>query len=161
MTRQTVNDPGGPPPRADPPPRWRRASAARVAAATLVVAAMVTTVATESQIRAQAGQPAAAAPTNTSCPRLPGVQTTCGTIQVPLDRADPVAGQTAVRYLLAHQRGTGRSAGTVALNEGGPGIAWITALEQQPQAFLTQFGAILDTHDMLLMDPRGTGGSGA
>jgi len=48
----------------------------------------------------------------------------------------------------------------VALNEGGPGIAWITALAQQPQAFLTQFGAILDTHDVLLMDPRGTGGSG-
>jgi pimeloyl-ACP methyl ester carboxylesterase len=48
----------------------------------------------------------------------------------------------------------------VALNEGGPGIAWIPALAQQPQAFLAQFGTILDTHDLLLMDPRGTGGSG-
>ncbi|HEX3790534.1 MAG TPA: alpha/beta hydrolase [Pseudonocardiaceae bacterium] len=123
----------------------------RVLAAALAAVAVVTTAAAASQ--------ATEAPA--SCPALPGVQTSCGTIQVPLDRADPAAGQTAVRYLVARHRGPGRSAGTVALNEGGPGIAWITALAEQPQAFVTQFGALLDTHDVLLVDPRGTGGSGA
>ncbi|GAA5186779.1 alpha/beta fold hydrolase [Rugosimonospora acidiphila] len=125
-------------------------------------AAVVTVGATSgfaAQARAQPGQPASAT-SRSSCPELPGVQSNCGTIEVPLDRADPAAGQTAIRYLLLRHRGTGKSAGTVALNEGGPGIAWIPALAQQPQAFLAEFGAILNTHDLLLMDPRGTGGSG-
>ena len=129
-------------------------------ASTLAVIAVGATMGVPAQGRAYAGQTASGASSDTSCPQLSGAQTVCGAIEVPLDRADPAAGQTVVRYLLVRHRGTGKSAGTVALNEGGPGIAWIPALAQQPQAFLPQFGAILDTRDVLLMDPRGTGGSG-
>ncbi|GIH15252.1 hypothetical protein Raf01_34240 [Rugosimonospora africana] len=123
--------------------------------------AVVAAVGVATQTRAQAlVDPGQAVDPGTSCPQMSGVSSDCGTITVPLDRADPAAGQTAVRYLLLRHRGTGRSTGTVALNEGGPGIAWISALAQQPQAFLAQFGALLDTHDLLLVEPRGTGGSG-
>jgi pimeloyl-ACP methyl ester carboxylesterase len=108
------------------------------------------------------GQAAAAAVrVDPACPKPPGLQTTCGSIQVPLDRADPAAGQTAVRFVLARHRGTKPAVGTVVLNDGGPGNATVVGLAQQPQLFLTVFGKILDTHDMLLMDPRGSGGSGA
>ncbi|WP_433465032.1 alpha/beta fold hydrolase [Spirillospora sp. CA-128828] len=103
----------------------------------------------------------AAARTDTTCPRPPGLETTCGTIQVPLDRAAPASGETTVRYMLVRHRGTAPAAGTVALNDGGPGNATIVGLAQRPQLLPGVFGKILDTHDMLLMDPRGTGGSDA
>jgi pimeloyl-ACP methyl ester carboxylesterase len=137
--------------------RRLRRTATVVTAALAVVAAVGVATQTRADALVHSGQ---AAHPDTSCPQLAGATSSCGTIEVPLDRADPAAGRTAVRYLLLRHRGTGRSAGTVALNEGGPGIAWISALTQQPQAFLAQFGAILNTHDLLLTDPRGTGGSG-
>src|SRR5690349_11474397 len=134
--------------------RLPRAGFAVTAALAVVATAGVATRA-RADATVHSGQAATA---GASCPQVPDVSSTCGTIEAPLDRADPAAGQTPVRYLLLRHRGAGPSAGTLALNEGGPGIAWISALAQQPQAFLAQFGPLLNTHDLLLVDPRGTGG---
>jgi hypothetical protein len=50
------------------------------------------------------------------CPELPGFQTHCGSITVPLDRANPDAGQTTMAYALVRHRGTEPALGTIALN---------------------------------------------
>jgi pimeloyl-ACP methyl ester carboxylesterase len=111
---------------------------------------------------AQAGSLGArAAEGELACPELPGLETRCGSMRVPLDRANPAAGQTTVAYSLVRHRGTEPALGTIAFNPGGPGLAPMVGLAQQPDLFVAIFGQLLDTHDMLVVDPRGTGRSAA
>jgi pimeloyl-ACP methyl ester carboxylesterase len=82
---------------------------------------------------------------------------TCGSLRVPLDRADPRAGTTEVAYALVPRARTDQpAAGTIAVNPGGPGGAAIPLAAQ----FAGWLGDLTDDHDVLLMDPRGTGASG-
>jgi pimeloyl-ACP methyl ester carboxylesterase len=89
------------------------------------------------------------------CPRHVGVR--CGTLLVPLDRSNPHAGTTPIAYaLVTHTDHAAPAEGTIAVNPGGPGSAALPLLSW----YLKLLGPLLDHHDLLLMDPRGTGGSG-
>jgi pimeloyl-ACP methyl ester carboxylesterase len=82
----------------------------------------------------------------------------CGTVTVPLDRAHPAAGTIDIAYaLVPHSDASSPSLGTVVTNPGGPGQSTIASasiyLQGAPQLFVNR--------DLLLIDPRGTGGSGA
>jgi pimeloyl-ACP methyl ester carboxylesterase len=81
----------------------------------------------------------------------------CGSVRVPLFWSNP-AGQTIdVGYALIRHRDTSRpaAAGTVVINPGGPGGDVI----QRAPAFVEQLAGLLSDHDLLLIDPRGTGRS--
>jgi pimeloyl-ACP methyl ester carboxylesterase len=82
----------------------------------------------------------------------------CGSITVPLDRGDPSVGTTEVRFaLVPHRDSSVASEGTIVYNPGGPGEAAIAEAAEVAE----QFAAVLDRRDLLLVDPRGTGRSGA
>ena len=106
-----------------------------------------------------AAPPAHSAPVLTPCTgsaKLPGAR--CGTVQVPLDRGNPGLGTTDVAFVLISRRDPATpSEGTVLFNPGGPG--------QSPSAeaagLAEKFAALLESRDLLLVDPRGTGRSGA
>ncbi|WP_248964845.1 alpha/beta fold hydrolase [Sphaerisporangium perillae] len=79
----------------------------------------------------------------------------CGALRVPLDWDDPAAGTTTVGYMLVHRRDRSRPAeGTIVPNPGGPGVPVIGR-----RNYARDYSALLDTHDLLLVDPRGVGRS--
>jgi pimeloyl-ACP methyl ester carboxylesterase len=89
-------------------------------------------------------------------PDLPAAR--CGTVEVPLDRANPSAGTTTVAFALVPRRDTAApSAGTLAFNPGGPGDPTIANAAETAK----MFAPLLDHRDLLLIDPRGTGRSDA
>jgi pimeloyl-ACP methyl ester carboxylesterase len=83
----------------------------------------------------------------------------CGSVTVPLDRQKQSAGTIVIHYALVPHTDTARAAaGTIVPNPGGPGqatIASAAALYKQAMA------PVLRDRDLLLIDPRGTGRSGA
>jgi pimeloyl-ACP methyl ester carboxylesterase len=103
-------------------------------------------------------KPAAAAALKpcANVPNLPSAR--CGSVEVPLDRANPAAGTTTVAYALVPRRAASApSAGTLAFNPGGPGDPTIANAAQTAK----MFAPLLDKRDLLLIDPRGTGRSDA
>jgi pimeloyl-ACP methyl ester carboxylesterase len=105
-----------------------------------------------------ATQPAATAAL-ARCAGVPDLPTArCGSVEVPLDRANPAAGTTKVAFALVPRRNASApSAGTLAFNPGGPGDATIANAAETAK----MFGPLLDERDLLLVDPRGTGRSDA
>ena len=102
-----------------------------------------------------AGATASAAPALQPCSDSPGL---CGSIDVPLDRANPVAGTTAVGFtLFPHTDTSVASKGTILAIAGGPGISSTS----EWNGYLNELGPLLDARDLLLVDARGTGRSGA
>jgi pimeloyl-ACP methyl ester carboxylesterase len=97
-----------------------------------------------------------AGPALEPCPDVPAaLHVGCGSITVPLDRANPDLGTTRIAFAVVPRRDTSRpSLGTV-FGPHGPGAALIPATPQLVQ----DFGPLLDRRDLLIMDPRGTGGS--
>jgi pimeloyl-ACP methyl ester carboxylesterase len=82
----------------------------------------------------------------------------CGSVEVPLDRGNPGAGTTRVSFALLPRRDrTAPPAGTLLFNPGGPGISAIAQVAKTAR----QFAPLLDRRDLLVVDPRGTGRSGA
>ena len=77
----------------------------------------------------------------------------CGELAVPLDWSDPAAGSTHVAFALIRHRDASPSQGTIVYNPGGPGLTVI----QQAGSLASTFAPVLDQHDLLLFDPRGTG----
>jgi pimeloyl-ACP methyl ester carboxylesterase len=95
-----------------------------------------------------------AAQADTSC--LPGAQ--CGTVTVPLDRTNPSAGTTDIAYALLPRTDASRPRlGTIAPNPGGPGDSTIA----NAGLYTTALAPLRTRRDLLLIDPRGTGQSGA
>lgn len=87
---------------------------------------------------------------------LPGAR--CGSVTVPLDRRAPSAGTLDIRYALAPHTDAARpSAGTIVPNPGGPGQGTIASAG----LYLEAPAPLRRDRDLLLIDPRGTGGSGA
>ncbi len=81
----------------------------------------------------------------------------CGTVTVPLDRAHPAAGTIGVAYALLSRTDTSRPAlGTIVPNPGGPGDSTTAFSLYEPA-----FAPLRARRDLLLIDARGTGGSGA
>jgi pimeloyl-ACP methyl ester carboxylesterase len=82
----------------------------------------------------------------------------CGTVTVPLDRTDPAAGTLDVAYALVPRTDTSRPAlGTIAPNPGGPGQSTIASAG----LYVGALAPLRERRDLLLIDPRGTGRSGA
>ncbi len=80
----------------------------------------------------------------------------CGSIKVPLDRAAPESDQISVGFEL-HPRSDSSTAsqGTIVAIEGGPGFSSTGSRD----SYLALFDPIMDHHDLLLVDDRGTGRS--
>lgn len=74
----------------------------------------------------------------------------CGTVQVPLDWADP-AGDT-VQLAVARVRATGDAVGSILVNPGGPGSSAIDFLST---ARLIASQEVRDEYDLVAFDPRG------
>jgi pimeloyl-ACP methyl ester carboxylesterase len=94
-----------------------------------------------------------------ACSNIPGVPSArCGTVEVPLDRADAAAGTTKVAFAVVPRRDrSAPSAGTLMFNPGGPGAPTIGTAGETAN----MFGPLLNHRDLLLVDPRGTGRSAA
>jgi pimeloyl-ACP methyl ester carboxylesterase len=82
----------------------------------------------------------------------------CGSVTVSLDRRNPSAGTIDIRYALVPHTDTTRPAvGTIVPNPGGPGEATIASAG----LYLQALAPLRRDRDLLLIDPRGTGQSGA
>jgi pimeloyl-ACP methyl ester carboxylesterase len=96
---------------------------------------------------------AAAAP----CDSAPGGE--CGSVSVPLDRAQPLDTQIAIQYVrFPHRDASTPAAGTIFVTEGGPGFS---ALDNTQDQYLQLFGPLRATYDLVLIDQRGVGRSAA
>ena len=80
-----------------------------------------------------------------------------GSIDVPLDRADPGAGTIPIFFALVKHSAPGPAIGTILASEGGPGVSSTAATP----FFADLFAPLLDRRDLLTIDLRGTGRSGA
>jgi pimeloyl-ACP methyl ester carboxylesterase len=82
----------------------------------------------------------------------------CGSVTVPLDRQNPSAGTIDIHYALVPHTDSARPAvGTIVPNPGGPGEAAIAQAARYTQGL----AGLRRDRDLLLIDPRGTGQSGA
>ena len=117
---------------------------------------MLLLIALATALIAPGGTPGANGPIFNDCP--PQLQRArCGTIRVPLDRANPSLGTTRIAFGLVHRRDTSQpSLGTIVPNPGGPGVAVLESSESQ---YTRTLAPLLDRRDLLLVDPRGTGRS--
>lgn len=89
--------------------------------------------------------------------RCPRVSAYCGRIDRPLDPSGAIPGSLSIRFEFYPHTARGNSAGTLVATEGGPGYA---ATESRA-GYLALFKPLRRERDFVLMDNRGTGGSGA
>ncbi|MER7763522.1 alpha/beta fold hydrolase [Streptomyces sp. NPDC097619] len=89
------------------------------------------------------------------CPPVPGHRVDCGTVDRPLVAGQPALGRTTVAYAVVRHRDPGAAKGTVAVNPGGPGEVAV----DRAADFAGALHGLLGDHDLLLVDPRGTGRS--
>ncbi|MEV6559516.1 alpha/beta fold hydrolase [Nocardia sp. NPDC051756] len=88
------------------------------------------------------------------CPKVLGHEVSCGTLARPVVADRPELGELGVRYaLVRHSRRDVPVAGTIAPNPGGPG----GPIVEQAESAVKLAEPLLDDHDLLLIDPRGTG----
>ncbi len=89
------------------------------------------------------------------CPVIPAL---CGSIARPLDPAGQVVGDIQIAFeLYPHRDASQAATGTIVAVEGGPGYPSTGSRVD----YLDLFDPLLDTHDLLLVDNRGTGKSQA
>jgi pimeloyl-ACP methyl ester carboxylesterase len=94
----------------------------------------------------------------TTCqPEATDLGALCGTVDVPLDRDHPDQRTIAIYFELYTHAGTGVAESAILVNFGGPGLS-TTAFRDTA---LGVFEPNLDKHDLLLIDDRGRGLSGA
>jgi pimeloyl-ACP methyl ester carboxylesterase len=91
-----------------------------------------------------------------ACKDVPNaLQARCGSIVVPLDRANSGLGTTRVAFALVPRRNSAQpSLGTI-VGPGGPG----TSLIDKAAQVVATFAPLMDRRDLVLVDPRGTGRS--
>lgn len=102
-------------------------------------------------------QPGSATPQRVALSPCPGVAgASCGSIDRPLDPSDPSLGTIPIGFEL-HRSGRRSQSpqGTIVAIEGGPGYATTASRDY----YLELFAPLLRTHDLLMMDSRGTGTS--
>jgi pimeloyl-ACP methyl ester carboxylesterase len=89
------------------------------------------------------------------CPPVAGTE--CGSVRVPLLRSQPAGETIDIGYALIRHRDSALPAakGTVVINPGGPGADVVS----RAPLFAVDLAALLADHDVLLVDPRGTGRS--
>ncbi len=108
-----------------------------------------------------AALPAAAEPARLtvgalSLQRCPPAGAYCGRLERPLDPSGRVAGTIGIHFEFYPATGAART-GTVVAADGGPGYP----ATGSRTAYLALLGSLRADHDLLLMDNRGTGRSGA
>lgn len=81
----------------------------------------------------------------------------CGQLQRPLDPADPGGEQISIHFEYYRHTAPGRSFGVLIAAEGGPGYASTGSWAD----YYPLYEPMRDRNDLLLMDNRGTGKSGA
>jgi pimeloyl-ACP methyl ester carboxylesterase len=82
----------------------------------------------------------------------------CGTIKVPLDREDPSVGKIDIFFRLYKRTDRSKSKlGTIVAVEGGPGYSSTGSAS----SYTTLFRRLMDRRNLLIVDNRGTGLSGA
>jgi pimeloyl-ACP methyl ester carboxylesterase len=81
----------------------------------------------------------------------------CGDLDRPLDPTGAIPGRLSVHFEYYPRSAAGQSAGTLVATEGGPGFA---ATESRDD-YLALYRPLRRDHDVLIMDNRGTGLSGA
>src|SRR4051812_26536015 len=82
----------------------------------------------------------------------------CGSIEVPLDRAHPAARKLSIGFtVLPHSDPTSTARDAVFVSDGGPGFA--NSAGRGFRQFM--LGPVTEQRDLVLMDHRGTGTSGA
>ncbi len=82
----------------------------------------------------------------------------CGTITLPLERADPALGQIPIAFAVRPRDDTGTpSQGAIIAIEGGPGYGSIGSA----RGYIDTFGPLLRHRELILVDARGTGASQA
>ncbi|MEU8774174.1 alpha/beta hydrolase [Streptomyces sp. NPDC048606] len=89
------------------------------------------------------------------CPPVEGHRVDCSTVRRPMVADRPDLGTIEVAYAVVRHRAAGPAKGTVAVNPGGPGEVAVDRAEH----FTGALNDLLDDHDLLLVDPRGTGRS--
>jgi pimeloyl-ACP methyl ester carboxylesterase len=108
---------------------------------------------------ATAGGAHAAAPATVFAPCGPAVPAgfLCGSVTVPLDRARPDGATIPIAFQLFPHTGSAAASEAVVVSIGGPGVSnlGLDAL------WLGRFQPALDRRDLLLIDHRGIGASGA
>ena len=130
----------------------------------LLAIAAVALIATACTFGTSAGTPtmvvtSAALPPGVSisaCTREP--QDRCGTIRVPLHREGSAPGTITVHFrVLEHTDASADVREPIVAFEGGPGYGSTSSAT----SYRFMLGPLLATHDLILMDQRGTGASGA
>ena len=81
----------------------------------------------------------------------------CGELARPLDPLGLIPGSVSVYFEFYPHRGEGPLQGTLVATEGGPGYPTTDSRD----SYLALFAPLRDAHDVVLMDNRGTGRSGA
>jgi pimeloyl-ACP methyl ester carboxylesterase len=81
----------------------------------------------------------------------------CGLLQRPLDPSGSLGGTIPVYFEYYPHSRAGPAAGTLVAAEGGPGFPTTDSRDE----YLALFAPLRETYDVLLMDYRGTGRSGA
>jgi pimeloyl-ACP methyl ester carboxylesterase len=85
------------------------------------------------------------------------VQAYCGTLERPLDPTGTVPGRVSIYFEYYPHTGSGKSVGTLVATEGGPGYPATLSRDD----YLALFEPLRTQRNVLLMDNRGTGRSGA
>jgi pimeloyl-ACP methyl ester carboxylesterase len=86
-----------------------------------------------------------------------GAAAWCGPFQRPLDPAGRIKGAIPIYFEFYPHARAGPAAGTLVAAEGGPGYPTTDSRDE----YLALFAPLRETYDVLLMDYRGTGRSGA
>ena len=82
----------------------------------------------------------------------------CGSLVVPLERADPSLGTIPIRYAVrARSHASRPSKGAILAVEGGPGYGSIGSARY----YIRMLGSVLDRRELIMVDMRGTGHSQA
>jgi pimeloyl-ACP methyl ester carboxylesterase len=81
----------------------------------------------------------------------------CGDLDRPMDPTGAMSGRLSVHFEYYPHSESGRSAGTLVATEGGPGFPATLSRDD----YLALFQPLRRDHDVLIMDNRGTGLSGA
>jgi pimeloyl-ACP methyl ester carboxylesterase len=93
--------------------------------------------------------------TYVTCPEI--TASLCGYVPVPLDRKYPNGTQLQIYFEVYPNMGGGTAESAIMVNLGGPG----PGTTQSRDYFQFLFAPNMDVHDLLLVDDRGTGMSGA
>ena len=101
---------------------------------------------------------AAPIPTFEKCGPAAAANAQCGTVAVPLDRANPASPTIAIAFQLTpHADQSAAAVSAIVISNGGPGISNIAS----DPIWRDRLAPLLKTHDLLAIDHRGIGQSSA